>query len=96
MSRYDVTLRVEPGVAAWLKHWRSAWLAEPMGAADADGWITCRVQFDCEDEACFVVLGFGQRAEVLAPLSLRDRILAEAGGIVARIKASIVYIDSRS
>ncbi len=77
-------------MAAWLKHWRSAWLAEPMGAADADGWMTCRVQFDCENEACFVVLGFGQRAEVLAPLSLRDRILAEADAIVSRMKASLV------
>jgi predicted DNA-binding transcriptional regulator YafY len=90
LSRYDVTLRVEPRVAAWLKQWRSAWLAEPLGAADADGWITCRVQFDCEDEACYVVLGFGQRAEVLTPPSLRDRILAEADGIVTRLKASLV------
>jgi predicted DNA-binding transcriptional regulator YafY len=90
LPRYDVTLRVEPRAAAWLKQWRSAWLAEPMGDADADGWITCRVQFDCEDEACFVVLGFGQRAEVLTPLSLRDRILAEADGIVSRLKASLV------
>jgi hypothetical protein len=90
LPRYDVSLRVEPGVATWLKHWRSAWLAEPMGAAGADGWITCRVTFDCEDEACFVVLGFGQRAEVLAPLSLRDRILAEADAIIARLKASLV------
>jgi predicted DNA-binding transcriptional regulator YafY len=88
LPRYDVTLRVEPRAAAWLKHWRSAWLAEPMGAADADGWVTCRVQFDCEDEACFVVLGFGQRAEVLAPPTLRDRILAEADAIVSRLKAA--------
>jgi predicted DNA-binding transcriptional regulator YafY len=90
LPRYDVTLRVEPRAAAWLKHWRSAWLAEPMGAPDADGWITCRVQFDCEDEACYIVLGFGQRAEVLTPLSLRDRILAEADAIIARLKASLV------
>lgn len=90
LSRYEVTLRVEPRAAAWLKQWRSAWLAEPMGAADADGWITCRVQFDCEDEACYVVLGFGQRAEVLAPPTLRDRILAEADAIVTRLKASLV------
>jgi predicted DNA-binding transcriptional regulator YafY len=87
LPRYEVSLRVELGVATWLKHWRSAWLAEPMGSADADGWLTCRVQFDSEEEACFVVLGFGRRAEVLAPLSLRDRILAEVDGIIARLKA---------
>ena len=90
LPRYDVTLRVEPRAAEWLKHWRSAWLAEPMSAPDPDGWITCRVQFDCEDEACYIVLGFGRRAEVLAPLSLRDRILAEADGIIARLKGSLV------
>ena len=61
LPRYDVTLRVEPRAAAWLKQWRSAWLAEPMGAPDTDGWITCRVNFDCEDEACYTVLGFGHR-----------------------------------
>ena len=90
LTRYEVTLRVEPRAAAWLKHWRSAWLAEPMGDAGADGWITCRVQFDGEEEACFVVLGFGQRAEVLAPVTLRDRILAEAHAIASRLKASLV------
>jgi predicted DNA-binding transcriptional regulator YafY len=90
LPRYAVMLRVEPRAAAWLKQWRSAWLAGPMGDADADGWVTCRVQFDCEDEACYVVLGFGQRAHVLEPLALRDRILAEADGIVARLKASLV------
>jgi predicted DNA-binding transcriptional regulator YafY len=89
LQRYDVSLRVEKGVATWLKHWRSAWLSEPMAAPDADGWITCRVQFDCEDEACHVVLGFGQRAEVLSPPSLRDRILAEADAIVSRLKALV-------
>jgi predicted DNA-binding transcriptional regulator YafY len=89
LPRYDVTLRVEPRTATWLKQWRSAWLAEPMGDAEADGWMTCRVQFDSEEEACFVVLGFGQRAEVLAPLSLRDRILAEADAIVSRLKALV-------
>ena len=61
-----------------------------MGDAGADGWITCRVQFDGEEEACFVVLGFGQRAEVLAPVTLRDRILAEAHAIASRLKASLV------
>jgi predicted DNA-binding transcriptional regulator YafY len=90
LPRYDVTLRVEARIASWLKQWRSAWLAEPMGDAGADGWTTCRVQFECEDEACFLILGFGQRAEVLAPVTLRDRILAEADAIVSRTRASLV------
>jgi predicted DNA-binding transcriptional regulator YafY len=82
--RFEVALRLAPRTADWLRMWRSAWLVEPMSDPDADGWINCRVQFECEDEACFVVLGFGRHAEILAPDTLRDRVIGEAEALVSR------------
>ena len=40
-------------------------LAEQSPAAD--GWTTVRVQFEDEEQACFVALGFGPGAEVVEP-----------------------------
>jgi predicted DNA-binding transcriptional regulator YafY len=54
---------------------------------DADGWITLRVQFDCVEEACSVVLGLGAHADVIRPESLGERVAAEAAAIVERARA---------
>ncbi len=35
------------------------------------------MEFGCEEEACFVMLGLGRRAEVIEPASLRARVAAE-------------------
>ena len=41
-------------------------------------WLTLKVQFEEEEQARFILLGFGPRAQVLEPTSLRERILADA------------------
>jgi len=53
-------------------------------ATDAEGWVTLTVQFDHEDEACFVVLGLGSRVEVIGPVSLRGRVAAEVEKLIER------------
>jgi len=50
-----------------------------------DGWETLRVQFDHPEEAVFMVLGMGSRAEVLGPESLRERVAGEIRGMAERI-----------
>ena len=52
---------------------------------NVDGWDTLRVQFDHPEEAVFVVLGMGARAEVLEPESVRDRVAQEIRGMAERI-----------
>jgi predicted DNA-binding transcriptional regulator YafY len=86
LPRYDAMLRLEPGAASWLKRSRPPWsLPDPDAhARDGDGWIALRVQFDCEEEACSVVLGLGPRVDVIEPASLRDRVSAEAAAVVER------------
>src|SRR5262245_24208443 len=61
-QRYEATLRLEPGAAERMRTWRSKVPAPPEGP-DAEGWVRMGIQFDDEEQACFVVLGLGSRAE---------------------------------
>jgi predicted DNA-binding transcriptional regulator YafY len=92
-TRYEATLRLEPRAAHALKTWRAASVVQ-VGEADAAGWITLRVQFDDEDQACFVVLGHGPRAEVIGPASLRDRVAADVAAQAAFMTAARVLRDT--
>jgi predicted DNA-binding transcriptional regulator YafY len=82
--RYDATLRLNPEAVKWVRMWRIMWPIDASDAPDADGWLTVRAQFDHEDEACFVVLGLGPRADVIAPASLRHRVAESATAILDR------------
>jgi len=59
-------------------------LQVPAERTDAvpEGWTTLRVQFEDEQQALFLVLGFGSKAEVLAPATLRDKVAAELAATV--------------
>jgi predicted DNA-binding transcriptional regulator YafY len=86
-GRYEATLRLEPRSARSVRMWRSASPAQAAEAPDAEGWITLRVQFDDEEQACFVVLGLGPRVDVIGPASLRDRVAADVAATIARFSA---------
>jgi predicted DNA-binding transcriptional regulator YafY len=81
---YVTTLRVERGSVAGVRMWCRVVSGEPPGAPDRPGWVSMRVQFDDESEACFVVLGLGARIEVVAPESLRKRVAREIAAMFAR------------
>jgi predicted DNA-binding transcriptional regulator YafY len=76
-TRYEATLRLEPRAAARLKSWRTTVPFQDAEGEDAGGWVTLRVQFDDEEQACFAVLGFGPRVDVIGPASLRERVAAD-------------------
>ena len=82
-TRYRATLRLEPRAADKVRAWR---MSAPVQTSrpDADGWSTLRVQFEDEEQARFVVLGFGPRAEVVEPDSLRHRVAADLDKMIAR------------
>ena len=74
-KRYKATLRVEPRYAERLSMWRCT--SPKAGAGNPtlrDSWVVREVEFDDEEQACFVALGLGPRVEVLAPPGLRDRV----------------------
>lgn len=76
-ERYVVILRLEPSAAASLQRWRRTEPVADGGRDDPGGWHTLRAGFEDEEQARFVVLGFGPRAEVLAPAELRDAVAAD-------------------
>jgi len=80
--RYEATLRLAPPAVQRLKEWR---MALPESAPDADGWVTSRVQFEDEEQALFVVLGFGARADVVEPAGLRERVIHEIAAAGERL-----------
>jgi len=73
--RYIVTLRVARDAAAELMRWHGA---TPV----ADGEL--RVRFENERHATFIVRGFGPDVEVIEPVELRDRLLADARAVIQR------------
>ncbi len=82
IARYEVTLRLDRKVAKWITTRRIASIID-----ESADHVTVQIQFDDEHEACFVALGMGSRAEVLAPAKLRQRVLAEAAAVAATASA---------
>jgi predicted DNA-binding transcriptional regulator YafY len=74
-ARVEVTLRLEPGVVPWFTQWQTT--IAGSASTGPDGWVTVRVRFEREEEALFVLLGLGARAEVLEPARFRERVAAE-------------------
>jgi len=81
--RYETTLCLEPQSAQSLSAWSVVSPATDEDGAGVEGWTTLRVAFESEEQARFVVLGFGPRVRVLAPATLRERVLAEARAVAA-------------
>jgi predicted DNA-binding transcriptional regulator YafY len=81
--RYPVTLRVAPTIRAEVCGEESCMTIEDVAPPDAEGWTRARMQFETEDGACWFVLYYGARIEVLEPPSLRQRVLERASDIVA-------------
>ena len=83
--RYQAVLCMEPAAAKQIKRWRHTSTADDFARPETKGWVILNVRFDHEEEACFVVLGFGSRAEVIKPESLRKRVAAELSAMINRI-----------
>jgi predicted DNA-binding transcriptional regulator YafY len=79
-------LVLAPDAAVVLRRWcRASPVPEAQQtAAVPDKWIVLHVFFESQDEARFVALGFGSRAHVLAPVTLRDEVMQELSAAVAR------------
>ena len=49
---------------------------------DGEGWVTVDMRFQFEEEACEFALSFGSQLEVVAPPSLREKVIAMAESVV--------------
>jgi predicted DNA-binding transcriptional regulator YafY len=96
LTRYEATLRLTPDAAAKLKTWHICSPAQAAVPAEPDGSFVVRVRFEDEEQALFVVLGFGSRAAVIEPLSLRARVGAEISAMVKEATRSSRASDRES
>ncbi|HJZ98367.1 MAG TPA: transcriptional regulator [Candidatus Solibacter sp.] len=78
---YEATFRVETRTAEWIKMWHSVTIV-----GEAGEWTTMRVRFHHEDEATFVALGLGRRAQVMSPAKLKERVRAEVAAMVESLR----------
>lgn len=84
-TRYEATLRIESRAAESMKMW---WTTSPVGSPEqADGatWVTLRIGFDDEEQACFIALGLGPRADVIDPAALAQRVAADRTAAMERV-----------
>ena len=88
--RFVATLRLEARAAETVRTWRMAVPAPSVGEVDNDGWVTLQVQFEDEEQARFVALGFGPRAEVIEPASLRSLVMADIDSLAQKFQGSKV------
>jgi len=78
-KHFDAIVSAEPTAAQSLRSWcvTSPFDGKPPKSS-RKGWLTLKVRFEEEEQARFILLGFGPRTHVLEPVSLRERILADA------------------
>ena len=81
--KLTITVRMEPLAADRLKPWcRHLRVLGP--SSPVDQWVTLQMDFDDEEQATFMVLGFGPRIDVVAPDSLQRRVNREIAAMAAR------------
>lgn len=81
----DALVRLHPDALERLPHLlgRAAAAAAAAGAVQADGWIVASVPIETERHAEAQFLRLGAQIEVLAPVSLRERLAATAAALVS-------------
>ena len=79
--RYHATLCLAPDAAEKMKTWRMCSPVTGDADPDAQGWTTIHAQFEDEEQALFIVLGFGSRAKVVQPETLGARVRAEVAAM---------------
>lgn len=82
MPRYDATLRVRQEALKRMYYAVRFARVESVGEPDAEGWATVEMRFQIEGEAAEFALSFGPMMEVVAPSSLREKVLELAKSVV--------------
>jgi predicted DNA-binding transcriptional regulator YafY len=84
LPRFPAVVRVEAALVDYLRAvGRYARIAREH-PPDGNGWVRLEMVFEGEHNACEYALSFGPRIEVLEPAELREMVVREARGILAR------------
>jgi len=79
---FPVTLSMAPQAARSLSIWNKLSPAPSPSQQTPENWVTVQVEFDNQEQARFVVLGFAAQARVLAPISLQNQVKEAASATV--------------
>jgi predicted DNA-binding transcriptional regulator YafY len=82
LPKYYATFRVEPGIVPLMPYAGRFARVEKVGQPGEDGRVEVSMRFQFEEEACEYALGFGARAEVVDPPSLREKVRAAAQEVI--------------
>ena len=81
---FDAIVSADPQAAQSLRGWCATSPLTEQPKPVREGWITLKVRFEDEEQARFIILGFGPRVHVVEPAALCERILADAAAILDR------------
>lgn len=81
LPRYPARIRVKEHSFARLKQERYVQIKSTHPAEKE--WVEADVQFHTLESACEIVLGYGSRMQVIEPLELRTKVIAEATATLA-------------
>jgi predicted DNA-binding transcriptional regulator YafY len=94
--RYEVRLLVSPQSMKPLIRWCAATPLDcPCAISGMEGWVTMRVDFECEEHALHAALSLGSRARILAPAELCERVRAEVLAMAAAWELGMPAAPSR-
>jgi predicted DNA-binding transcriptional regulator YafY len=82
MPRFHATFRAHGSVLHLLRYAGRFSRLEEASEPDAAGWVTARMRFQFEEDACGLALSFGTKVEVVEPRDLRAKILKMAEEVV--------------
>lgn len=83
LPRYPVTLHAAPEVYRFLANPGNWAVVEHATEPDANGWHELAVAFETEQLASGTILAFGDRARVLEPPELRERLVRQAAEVIS-------------
>ncbi len=83
LPRYPVTLHAAPEVHRFLANPGNWAVVERATEPDANGWRELAVAFETEQLASGTILAFGDRARVLDPPELRERLVHQAAEVLS-------------
>jgi predicted DNA-binding transcriptional regulator YafY len=91
-EQFRTTLALAPDAAGSLRRWCRVSPAPEVQCTPPipDQWTVFHVSFENSEEARFVIMGFGARAQVLAPATLRDQVAEEMQAAVTRPLLSLL------
>jgi predicted DNA-binding transcriptional regulator YafY len=91
-EQFPATLALAPDAVIELRRWCKVTPAPEVRYTPAipAQWAIAHIAFANEEEARFVIMGFGARAQVLSPVSLRDQLQRELHEAMARPALSLL------